>query len=434
MHDAKLQLTQETSSRAGGYTNNFGFDNAGNATNFKGLTQTFNSKNQNTANTFDLNGNPTTYKGSTLAFDAGNRMTSFGSAMTAGYTAGGLRAWKQNASGRTYQLYAGGVIPVCQLDSSGNVISANTVADTGLLATRTSASAFYAFDVQGSASHRLDGSGSALSASVFDAFGVRVTNDTSGDPFAGFGGQNGYRSESETGLQLLGLRYYDPASGTFLNRDPIKYDGGLNLYNYTYNNPIGSSDASGLAPPIGGLPGGGGNFGGKPLPGYDPGSNCMGWSFDMCDNLGISKRGEGLGSNGIVNCASLIAYARKFGLTPMNGNGTCPPGSHHVRAYVRDCDNTGTPLPPGGKANGDHDKNVGDHHWYRRWKDGHWSSKHGGTLPTDTEGNTKGKMWTRPQVDRDAKEWEYNRYCGEFCVPNHSPRPQPKAHPFPIPR
>ena len=179
-------------------------------------------------------------------------MTSFGSAMTAGYTAGGLRAWKQNASGRTYQLYAGGVIPVCQLDSSGNVISANTVADTGLLATRTSASAFYAFDVQGSASHRLDGSGSALSASVFDAFGVRVTNDTSGDPFAGFGGQFGYRTDSETGLQLLGYRLYDPTVGRFVNRDPIGYNGGVGQYSYCANNSVTRADTLGLWIDVGG--------------------------------------------------------------------------------------------------------------------------------------------------------------------------------------
>ena len=328
-------------------------------------------------------------------------------------------------------MYADGVIPICEMDASGNVTATNTIGERGLLSRRTTSSSFYAFDLQGSSSHRLDASGNILSTSTFDAFGTRATNDTSGDPFAGFGGQNGYRSESETGLQLLGLRYYDPASGTFLNRDPIKYDGGLNLYNYTYNNPIGSSDASGLAPPMGGLPGGGVDpIDGKPSFGIDPGTNCMGWAFDLCKPL-ANKGNDGLGSNGIVNCASLIAYARKFGLTPMNGNGTCPPGSHHVRAYVRDCDNTGTPLPPGGKVINPENTDNGDHHWYRRWKDGHWSSKHGSSLPTDTEGNTKNKMWTRPQVDRDAKEWEYNRYCGEFCVPNRSSRPQSKAHLYP---
>lgn len=45
---------------------------------------------------------------------------------------------------------------------------------------------------------------------------------------------------------LLTYRYYDPAEGRFLTRDPIGYAGGLNLYAYCGNNPVGRSDPSGL--------------------------------------------------------------------------------------------------------------------------------------------------------------------------------------------
>lgn len=165
----KDQLTQESSTRFGGYTNGFVYDNAGNPTTFKGATNTFNSNNQNTANSYDLAGNPTTYGGTTLTFDAENRMTAYGTAMTAGYLAEGLRAWKQNVSGRTYFLYADGVIPVCEIDGSGNVVATNSIGEGGLLARHTSATAAYAFDPQGSASHRLDGSGNVLATSAFDA-------------------------------------------------------------------------------------------------------------------------------------------------------------------------------------------------------------------------------------------------------------------------
>ncbi len=246
-YDVKDQLTQESSTRIGGYTNNFGFDSAGNATNFKGATQTFNSNNQNTANSYDLNGNPTTYKTFSATFDVENRMTSYGSVMTAGYLAGGERAWKQTSSGRTYYLYADGVIPICELDASGNVIATNSIWSGGLLSRRTTSSAFYAFDLQGSASHRLDINGNTLSTSTFDAFGTRVTNDTSGDPFAGFGGEFGYRTDSETGLLLLGHRYYDPSNGRFVNRDPIGYNGGVNQYNVGTNNPTKNIDPVGFA-------------------------------------------------------------------------------------------------------------------------------------------------------------------------------------------
>ena len=48
----------------------------------------------------------------------------------------------------------------------------------------------------------------------------------------GFGGQWGNYTDPETGLLCLGHRYYDPGTGRFLNRDPIGYAGGENLYGY----------------------------------------------------------------------------------------------------------------------------------------------------------------------------------------------------------
>jgi hypothetical protein len=38
----------------------------------------------------------------------------------------------------------------------------------------------------------------------------------------------------------------DPGQGRFLNRDPIGYNGGINLYSYVGNSPLNGSDPSGL--------------------------------------------------------------------------------------------------------------------------------------------------------------------------------------------
>ncbi len=75
-----------------------------------------------------------------------------------------------------------------------------------------------------------------------------VTNDptAASDPYAGYGELNGYYTDWETGLQLCGLRYYISAAGRWLNRDPISYAGGVNVYEYCGNGPVGMSDASGL--------------------------------------------------------------------------------------------------------------------------------------------------------------------------------------------
>lgn len=135
------------------------------------------------------------------------------------------------------------------MDASGNVTAVNTFGPTGLLSrhTSTGGSTFYAFDPQGNVSVRMDGSGNVLGTYTFDAFGARVGTDSTTDPFSGFGGQWGYYSDPETGLQLLTHRYYDSGAGRFVTRDPISYNGGVNLYNYTANNPVNGSDPSGLS-------------------------------------------------------------------------------------------------------------------------------------------------------------------------------------------
>ena len=37
------------------------------------------------------------------------------------------------------------------------------------------------------------------------------------------------------GTQLLGHRFYDSGTGRFINRDPIEYEGGNNVYRYVDN-------------------------------------------------------------------------------------------------------------------------------------------------------------------------------------------------------
>ena len=50
----------------------------------------------------------------------------------------------------------------------------------------------------------------------------------------------------DSGLYLMGHRHYDPSLGRFLSRDPIGFDGGLNLYSYADNNQSTLVDPFGL--------------------------------------------------------------------------------------------------------------------------------------------------------------------------------------------
>jgi RHS repeat-associated protein len=222
------------------------YDAAGNATSFKGITKTYNANNQQTGTGFghDTNGNPTTYKGVSLTFDPENRLTSYGSVLTAKYTGDGLRAWKQpGATGKRYFLYDGS-LPVIELNKDGEAIAVNTFGAHGLVSrTESLTSTFYTFDLQGSVAQRLDYAGNVLSSHLFAAHGNEVTTPSS-DPF-GSGAQWGYYSDRETGLQLLTNRYYDPSAGRFLTRDPIGYNGGVNLYSYVKDNPVMYTDPLG---------------------------------------------------------------------------------------------------------------------------------------------------------------------------------------------
>ncbi len=62
------------------------------------------------------------------------------------------------------------------------------------------------------------------------------------DPF-GFAGSSQYQTDSDSGLKLLGHRYYDPTIGRFLSQYPIQ--AGTNWYAYCENGPLGGIDPSG---------------------------------------------------------------------------------------------------------------------------------------------------------------------------------------------
>jgi RHS repeat-associated protein len=52
--------------------------------------------------------------------------------------------------------------------------------------------------------------------------------------------------DEESDLIYYGYRYYNPCTGRWLTRDPISEKGGLNIYHFARNNPIGYVDFLGL--------------------------------------------------------------------------------------------------------------------------------------------------------------------------------------------
>ena len=55
----------------------------------------------------------------------------------------------------------------------------------------------------------------------------------------------GRRYDPETGWYYYRHRYLDPIAGRFVQRDPLGYKDGMNLYEYLRSNPINHRDPSG---------------------------------------------------------------------------------------------------------------------------------------------------------------------------------------------
>jgi len=248
-YNSKDQLTQEQTTRFGGYTDNFAYDSASNPTTFRGTTLTFNNSNELTVAGFsyDSNGNPTTYGGTTFTYDPKDHLTAVGSVMSSGYRSDGLRAWTTEGGSTTYYLYDGGA-PIYEMDGTGTITATDVFAPDGLVARKQGGSWIeYTFDNSGSVAQRLDTSASILTTSGYNDYGQETSSGSHSDPF-GYEARYGYQTDQVTGLILCRARYYDPAYGRFVNRDPIGIAGGMNLYGYASGNPISSCDPSGLSP------------------------------------------------------------------------------------------------------------------------------------------------------------------------------------------
>ena len=92
-------------------------------------------------------------------------------------------------------------------------------------------------------------SGTIKAAYTYDSFGgLAQISGTVQQPY----GYTGREFDAESGLYHYRARTYDPATGMFLQSDPIGFKGGdLNTYAYVGNDPFGWGDPSGLSESLG---------------------------------------------------------------------------------------------------------------------------------------------------------------------------------------
>lgn len=88
--------------------------------------------------------------------------------------------------------------------------------------------------------------GTVVQETAYDSWGV-VTSDSASIEKVPFGFAGGLR-DLDTGLTLMGARWYDPVVGRWVTKDPSLFAGGVNLYRYANNDPVNFFDATGHRP------------------------------------------------------------------------------------------------------------------------------------------------------------------------------------------
>ena len=98
---------------------------------------------------------------------------------------------------------------------------------------------YYHNDLLGSPIAATNASGQVIWRENYRPYGERLTNDANSS--ANRVWFTSRRQDAETGLVYMGARYYDPAVGRFMGRDPKLFDEtnahSLNRYAYANNNP-----------------------------------------------------------------------------------------------------------------------------------------------------------------------------------------------------
>ena len=105
---------------------------------------------------------------------------------------------------------------------------------------------FFEKNAQGDVVALFNESGREVARITYDAYGNTVYIDNPGNLYIPFR-YRGYYYDEDTDFYYLQSRYYDPATGRFLNIDSIRFiaSSNYNLFTYCLNNPVRFIDLNG---------------------------------------------------------------------------------------------------------------------------------------------------------------------------------------------
>ena len=107
--------------------------------------------------------------------------------------------------------------------------------------------AFFGYDGNGNVTLLSDGNGSDVGRYRYDGFGnaLEVTGSSAQENDHRFSTKE---LHAPSGLYYYGFRFYSPALGRWISRDPIEEAGGLNMYEFIFSNPTNLVDDYGTKP------------------------------------------------------------------------------------------------------------------------------------------------------------------------------------------
>ena len=214
------------------------------------VNQLTNQSGTSTSISYDLAGNETTKIGSAGGYvfdwDGANRCTAIGSSdfqFSIAYD--GLNRWTHitqcdanctNLLADRWFVWNGNTLTE-ERDSSGTLIQRFYA--NGFW--RAGTNYFYIRDHLGSVRQVTDQNGTTVAKFNYDPYGRRT--QTFGTMWIDYGYAGLF--ELTSGLKLAVWRIYDPSTGRWINRDPIREQGGWNLYAYCGGNPVMFNDSTG---------------------------------------------------------------------------------------------------------------------------------------------------------------------------------------------
>ena len=239
------RLTRQGTGSIGNWTENYTYesgdsDRLHSVVSTTGTTKLFAYDNNGNVTGVSLNGQAAAQMG----YDHENKLVTYirgdGQVNSNRYNAMGLRVFRQDSAASFNQVFSGsGVGSALLYDGT------NTYYTRGIDEWRYGQIKFTLGDALGSMGNMVDTNQNVTDTAIYESFGNLLARTGSTDtPFL-FGGGAGYQTERDSGLMLLGHRFYDPGTGRFISKDPI--GAGENWYTYASNNPTMSLDPNRVA-------------------------------------------------------------------------------------------------------------------------------------------------------------------------------------------